>query len=308
MTTLAAGPRTRLAVAALVAVTAIWGSTFFLIKDLVVTVPATDFLGIRFTIAAAVMSLLFWRQLRALTRHDVRVGIGLGALYGVAQILQTVGLGHTDASVSGFITGTYVVLTPILAAVIFRDRIPVRVWAAAALAMAGIAVLSLRGLAFGYGETVTLIAAAIYALHIIGLGRYSRSESAVGLATLQAIVIAVICLSASAPGGITVPGTTGGWLSIIYMALVAGAFCLFAQTWAQSQLTASRAAIIMALEPVFAAFFAVLLGGEALTARILTGGAAVMAAMYLVELTPRREPDLTALQDPPAEALHHEVP
>ena len=127
----------RLATFMLVLVTAIWGSTFFLIKDLVVTIPSTDFLGVRFTIAAAAMTIVFWRQLRALHRSDVRVGVVLGGLYGVAQILQTEGLAHTDASVSGFITGTYVVLTPILAAAIFRDRIPVRVWVAVALAMAG---------------------------------------------------------------------------------------------------------------------------------------------------------------------------
>lgn len=308
MPALVASSRARLATVLLVLVTAIWGSTFFLIKDLVVTIPATDFLGVRFTIAAAVMTVVFWRQLRSLHRTDVRVGIVLGGLYGLAQILQTVGLGHTDASVSGFITGTYVVLTPILAAAIFRDRIPTRVWVAVGLAMAGIGVLSLRGLAFGYGETLTLVAAAIYALHIIGLARYSRPSTAVGLATVQAIVIAVICVIASLPGGITVPETTGGWLSILYMALVAGAFCLWAQTWAQSQLTASRAAIVMALEPVFAAFFAVLLGGEAITARMLVGGSLVVAAMYVIELQPRRRPQATAEEDPPAEALHHEVP
>lgn len=298
----------RVATLLLVLVTAIWGSTFFLIKDLVVTIPATDFLGVRFTIAAAIMVVAFWRQLRALSQREVIIGAGLGTLYGVAQILQTEGLAHTDASVSGFITGTYVVLTPILAAVIFKDRIPMRVWVAAALAMVGIGVLSLQGLAFGYGETLTLIAAVIYALHIIGLGRYSRSESAVGLATVQAIVIAAICMAASLPGGITLPETTGGWLSILYMAIVAGAFCLWAQTWAQSELTASRAAIVMALEPVFAAFFAVLLGGESLTARMLLGGSLVVTAMYVIELAPRRTPAATAEEDPPAEALHHEVP
>ncbi|MDO5501705.1 MAG: DMT family transporter [Actinomycetia bacterium] len=298
----------RLATLLLVIVTAVWGSTFFLIKDLVVTMPATDFLGVRFSIAAFVMTVVFWRQLRALSRRDVQIGVALGALYGVAQILQTVGLAHTDASVSGFITGTYVVLTPLLGAAIFSDRIPARVWVAAGLAMAGIAVLSLRGVAVGFGETLTLIAAGVYALHIIGLGRYSRAEAAVGLATVQAIVIALICLGASLPGGVTLPESTGGWVSIIYMALVAGAFALWAQTWAQAHLTAARAAIVMSLEPVFAALFAVLFGGELLTARMLIGGALVVAAMYLIELAPRRRPTATAQEDPPAEVLHHEVP
>lgn len=305
---LAASSRTRLATLLLVTVTAIWGSTFFLIKDLVASVPPTDFLAVRFAIAALAMSVVFHRQLRALSSRDVRLGLGLGALYGLAQIFQTVGLAHTDASVSGFLTGTYVVLTPLLGAVIFRDRIPLRVWVAAVLAMTGIGVLSLRGVAIGLGETVTLIAAAIYALHIIGLGRYARAESAVGLATVQAIAVAGICVVAAVPGGVTVPPTTGGWVSVIYMALIAGAFALWAQTWAQAHLTAARAAIVMSLEPVFAALFAVLLGGESLTSRMLLGGSLVVAAMYLVELAPRRRPDATALEDPPVEVLHHEVP
>ena len=305
---LAAPSRTRLATGLLVVVTAVWGSTFFLIKDLVTVVPPTDFLAVRFTIAALAMSLVFRRQLRALSRRDVHLGLGLGALYGLAQILQTVGLAHTDASVSGFITGTYVVLTPLLGAAIFRDRIPGRVWAAALLAMTGIGVLSLRGVAIGLGETVTLLAAAVYALHIIGLGRYARAESAVGLATVQAIAVAVISVVAAVPGGVTLPPTTSGWVSVVYMALVAGAFALWAQTWAQAHLTAARAAIVMSLEPVFAAVFAVLFGGEVLTARMLLGGALVVAAMYLVELAPRRRPEASALEDPPAEVLHHEAP
>lgn len=305
---LEASSRTRIATLLLVIVTAIWGSTFFLIKDLVTSVPPTDFLAVRFSIAALAMSIAFRRQLMALGRRDVYLGIGLGAIYGVAQILQTVGLASTDASVSGFITGTYVVLTPILGAAIFRDRIPARVWAAAALAMTGIAVLSLRGVAIGLGEGLTLIAAAVYALHIIGLGRYARAETAVGMATVQALALAGICSVAAAPGGVTLPGSVGGWASVLYMALVAGAFALWAQTWSQAHLTAARAAIVMSLEPVFAALFAVLFGGESLTSRLLFGGSLVVAAMYLVELAPRRRPEATAAEDPPAEALHHEAP
>ena len=121
-------------------------------------------------------------------------------------------------------------------------------------------------------------------------------------------VIAVVCVLASLPGGITVPGTGGGWLSLLYMALISGAFCLWAQTWAQAHLTAARAAIVMALEPVFAALFAVLFGGESLTSRMVLGGSLVVSAMYLVELAPRRRPRVSAAADPPAEALHHEAP
>jgi drug/metabolite transporter (DMT)-like permease len=109
------------------------------------------------------------------------------------------------------------------------------------------------------------------------------------------------------PDGLTLPSDGGQWASLLYMALVAGAVALWAQTWAQSHLPATRAAIVMTLEPVFAAFFAVLAGGEQLTARMIGGGALVLTAMYVVELLGRRTPETTAEQDPPAELLHHEV-
>ncbi len=297
----------RLATLLLVSVTAVWGSTFFLIHDLVTHVPPADFLAVRFAIAAVVMALVFRRQTLALHRQEVVIGLGLGALYGLAQLLQTMGLAHTDASVSGFVTGTYVVLTPVLGALLLRERIPGTTWLAVLLATAGLAVLSLRGLAFGYGETLTLAAAVLYALHIIGLGRFSTASSATGLATVQAFAIAVVALVAAIPGGVTLPQTGGQWASLLYMALIAGAVALWAQTWAQSHLPATRAAIVMTLEPVFAAFFAVLFGGESLTLRMVLGGGLVLAAMYVVELHGRKAPGTSADVDRPAELLHHEV-
>ena len=310
MTTASSGGlrHARLATLLLVAVTAVWGSTFFLIRDLVEHVPPADFLAVRFGLAAVVMLLVFRRQTMALSRREVRVGAVLGVLYGVAQVLQTMGLQHTDASVSGFITGTYIVLTPVLGAVLLRDRIGGATWLAVGLATVGLAVLSLRGLSVGAGEALTLSSAVLYAGHIVALGRWSTPSAAVGLATVQAGVIAAVCSLAAVPGGLTLPSGVGQWSSLLYMALVAGAAALWAQTWAQAHLTATRAAIVMALEPVFAACFAVLLGGESLTRRMLVGGALVLAAMYLVELrsTPR-DPEATAAEDPPVEALHHDV-
>ncbi len=300
----------RLATGLLVAVTAVWGSTFFLIRDLVAHVPPADFLAVRFGIAALVMLLLFRRQTRALSRRDLRVGVVLGVLYGCAQVLQTVGLQTTHASVSGFVTGTYVVLTPVLGALVLRDRVGRVTWAAVALATAGLAVLSLQGLALGVGETLTLGSAVLYAAHIIALGRWSTPSAAVGLATVQAGVIAVVAGLAAVPGGLSLPATGGQWASLLYMALVAGAAALWAQTWAQAHLTATRAAIVMTLEPVFAALFAVLAGGESLTLRMLIGGGLVVAAMYLVELrgpASERDPQASALEEPPVEALHHDV-
>jgi len=305
--TLVSATRSRnVATLLLVSLTAIWGSTFFLIRNVVLETSPADFLAVRFTIAAVATLTVFWRPMLALNKREVQVGVGLGIVYAVAQILQTIGLAHTDASRSGFITGTYVVLTPIFTAVLLRERIPRSTWLAVLMATAGLATLSLNGFGFGFGESVTLIAAAFYALHILGLGRYSSPAGAAGLSAVQMVVIAVVSLVAAAPGGIELPQGAGAWTSILYMALIAGAVAIWAQTWAQSHLPATRAAIVMTLEPVFAAGFAVALGGESMTVRMSLGGAMVLAAMYTVELIGRRA-DVTAEESPPAELLHHEV-
>jgi drug/metabolite transporter (DMT)-like permease len=271
--------------------TASWGSTFFLIHDLLDRVPVLDFLAVRFTIASVAILLVSPKAIR-LSRDRMRHAIVLGALYGVAQIVQTAGLTTTAASVSGFITGMYVVATPLFAALLLRSRIGGLTWVAVLLAITGLGVLTLgnvgAGLGLGYGEALTLVSAMLYALHIVGLGAWSNARDALGMATVQCIVIAVICTGAAAPGGIVLPQTTADWLSVGYMALFAGAAALLGQTWAQAHLPPTRTAIIMTMEPVFAASFAVLLGGESATLRMLLGGGLVLTAMLIVELVPRR--------------------
>lgn len=279
---------TLLAALALLAVAACWGSTFFLIKDLLDRVPTLDFLALRFTVASIALLVVAPKALGRLSPVVRKHAVVLGALYGVAQILQTAGLASTPASISGFVTGLYVVFTPLLAAAILQTRIPPITWAAVALATVGLGVLALNGFSIGYGELITLASAVLYALHIVGLGAWSTAQDAVGMTILQVMVIAVICTLATAHDGIVLPDRTGDWLSVLYMAVVVGALGLLGQTWAQAHLPPTRSAIIMSMEPVFASFFAVWLGGESVTTRLLLGGAMVLVAMLTVELAPRR--------------------
>jgi drug/metabolite transporter (DMT)-like permease len=279
---------TLLATATLLAVTACWGSTFFLIHDLLERVPTLDFLAVRFAIASATLILLAPRALGRLTHDSRRHAVVLGCLYGVAQILQTAGLAKTPATVSGFITGMYVVATPVFAALILRTRIGPQTWVAVGLAMLGLGVLTLSGFSVGYGEALIFVAAMIYALHIVGLGAWSDPRQALGMAIVQLIVITVICTVCTAPNGIVLPDRLSDWVSVLYMAIFAGAGAMIGQTWAQAHLPPTRAAIIMSMEPVFAALFAVLFGGESATIRMIIGGLLVLAAMLLAELAPRR--------------------
>ena len=291
-----------LATLGLLAVTAIWGSTFALIKGVVGRMPVADFLAVRFTVAAIAMVLLFALPLRRLGRTSLLRGLGLGVLYGLAQWLQTEGLARTSPSVSGFVTGMYVVITPILSLLIFRQRMPWSTWLAVLLATVGLGVLALNGFAIDAGVLLTLASAALYALHIVGLGHWSRPGDAFGMSAIQMVGIAAVCLLITVPhGGPTLPPDGAAWISVLYMALVAGALAMLVQTWAQAHMPATRAAIVMTTEPVFAAGFAVLLGVDALTPRMLGGGALVLAAMYMVELAPRFR------RRKPTEALHHEV-
>ncbi|WP_210648524.1 DMT family transporter [Nocardioides sp. SYSU D00065] len=279
---------TLLAAVVLLALAACWGSTFFLIKDLLERVPTLDFLAVRFTIAAVVLLVVAPRALGRLSPVVRRHAVVLGVLYGLAQILQTAGLAHTPASVSGFVTGLYVVCTPLLAAAILRTRIPPVTWAAVLLATAGLAVLALRGFSIGYGELITLASAVLYALHIVGLGAWSTAQDALGMTILQVVVIALLCGAATVHDGVELPDRASDWASVLYMAIVVGALALLAQTWAQAHLPPTRSAILMSMEPVFASLFAVWLGGESVTTRLLLGGGMVLVAMLTVELAPRR--------------------
>lgn len=261
------------------------------IKDVVARMPVADYLAVRFVVAAVALVVLRPRSLGALTGGERRRGVVLGVLYGVAQLLQTAGLQHTAASVSGFVTGMYVVLTPLFAAPLLRQRVGVTAWSAVGLATAGLALLSLRGASVGPGEALTLLAAGFYALHIVGLGAWSTPRSAYGLSVVQMLTICVVCGLGALPGGITLPPDGGAWVAVLYTGLLAAAVALLVQTWAQAHLAPTRAAIIMTMEPVFAAFFAVLLGGEHLGLRTLAGAALVLTAMYVTELGPRRGAD-----------------
>jgi drug/metabolite transporter (DMT)-like permease len=291
---LAARSRTELlAFLALLAMTAAWGSTFFLIKDVVTRIPPADLLALRFAIASVALAIIAAPRLH-LSRTVLTYGALLGLLYGSAQILQTAGLAHTAASVSGFVTGLYVVATPLLTALILKRRIPRLTWLAAGLATVGLGVLALHGFAIGYGELLTLIAAVIYAGHIVALGRFSTSETTLSLSLVQLIMITLVSAVAafwstggSAPG-IQLPSSVHDWLVVLYLALIASALTMVLQTWAQAHIEPSRAAVIMAMEPVWAAAFAVALGGERITLRMIIGGLAIVSAMYLVERPQKR--------------------
>jgi drug/metabolite transporter (DMT)-like permease len=277
-----------LATLALVGATAVWGATFVVVQDAVEQMAVLPFLWWRFALATLVLAVLRPRAVLDLTPEKRRHGLLLGLLLGGGYVLQTFGLLHTSATVSGFITGMFVVFTPLIGWLVLGEPIARSVWAAVVLATAGLALISLNGFAMGLGELLTLGCAALFAGQIVGLSRWSTAQDAYGLTVLQLGVVAVLSLVASPlQGGMELPPSASVWAAIVFLALAATALAFLAQTWAQTHMSAPRAAIVLTLEPVFAGIFGVWIGGDQLTARILAGGLCIVAAMYLVELGPR---------------------
>ncbi|WP_341729116.1 DMT family transporter [Brooklawnia sp.] len=304
----------RLAPLALLVMAMLWGSTFFVLHDMLERVDAADLLGVRFTIAAVVFAAVVHRKL-IINRTTLRQGAILGLIFGSAQLLQTYGLAYTSASISGFLTGIYVVLTPILEALLFKARVRQRVWVAVGLATVGLAALTIAPGAgmvqFGIGETLTIVSALLYAMHIIYTGRVATEQKAVTLAVFQTAGTAVLCLIGAIPGGIHFPQRTDDWMALLYLALICGALTAVLQTWAQSKIAATPSAVIMSSEPIWAATFAILVGQEAFSMRTLVGGAAMVTAMVLSSLPDRSRTAMlrfegkTALRPPTDECHGH---
>ena len=281
----------QLATVVLVLVCVVWGSTFVVVKDAVERMAVMDFLAWRFAIAALVMALLRPRAVLALSPVARRHGAVLGLALAAGYVAQTFGLERTPATVSGFITGLFVVFTPLCSGLLLRRRVSGMAWFAVSVATCGLALLSLRGLSVGTGEAITLLCAVSFALHIVGLGEWSTPADAYGLAIVQLATVAVVSMVIAAPDTLAPPRDAGVWGAILLTALGATAFGFWGQTWAQAHLPPTRAAVVMTMEPVFAGVFGVAVGGDDLGMRTVIGALLVLAAMYLVELGPRQGAD-----------------
>jgi len=273
-----------IALIALVGICAAWGSTFLIVQKAVEHMPVMDFLAVRFTVAAIVMIILRPNCLRGMTLKGTWRGIGLGVVLGFGYISQTYGLRYASATVSGFITGMFVVLTPVMSWIILRRKINRNTIAAVVLATGGLALLSLHGWSVGKGELLTLACAIFYAVHIVGLGEWSPSYESYRFSLLQIATVAILTLIAASPDGITLPPDAGTWGTVGITAILATALAFLVQTWAQSLISATTAAVVMTMEPVFAGLFGVIIGGNRLTPQIIVGAVCVLTAMLIVAI------------------------
>ena len=273
----------------LTAVAAIWGSAFLSMKGTLERLDVNSFLAWRFTIATLFLIAIRPSVLKKFDLPFIKKGAILGIFLGSGYIFQSFGLTLTTVSNTGFITGLYVVLTPIVAAVILRKNITLVEWFAVLVATAGLALLSFNGFEFGIGEFLVLVSALLFAFHIVGLGEWSKGLDTYALTVLQLGTCAVVTFLASFKSGFAMPPDSGVWWSIIYTALFATSLAFIVQTWAQSFIAPSSVAVILAMEVVFAAGFGIWLLDEPVTLRIALGGILVIASMYLIIFLDQRK-------------------
>lgn len=275
--------RLKLAPWALLFVAAAWGLAFVVMKDSIERQSVNNFLFSRFALAVIVMVVLRPQVFKLFNKDLVTRSAYAGTFLGGGYILQTLGLERTGAAITGFITGLYVVFTPLIAAVILKARITLLTWGCVALATVGLALLSLHGWSIGFGELLVLGSAICFGAHIISLGKWSSGRDAYAMTVIQLTVCALLTgLASVAEGGYSAPPDWGVWASIVFTAVVCTAMAFMIQTWSQAHMTTTKVAVILTMEVVFAAFFAIIFGGERLTLQTAIGGILVVTAMYVI--------------------------
>lgn len=269
---------------ALIAVTAVWGVTFVQVKDAVDVYPLFAFLAVRHAIATGALAVAGGRRVLTLGRSGFAAGAVLGGLLGLGIGLQTAGLERTTVSSTGFITGLYVVLTPLFGVLLFRTTVGLEVWAGVALSVVGLALLSGVDVGSPGGDLLVLASAAAQALQILMVERFATRYDAIALTLVQMaacfvgfLVIALALGELEAPHGRTV------WGALIVTGVFASALAYLIQVWAQRRMSAARIAIVFSLETVFAGIFGYWLADDRLGWLGWGGCAVILAGIVVAE-------------------------
>ena len=289
--------RSRLGALALISVAFAWGAGFVLMEPAIERQPIFNFLAFRFTIATAIMIAVRPSVLRKINKDLLLQGAVLGVALGGGYITQTIGLLYSTAAVTGFYTGLYVALTPLFAWLLLRQRVSRKALVGVVVATVGLATLSSGSVAFGWGEFALIACAALFALHIIGLGLWSSKHDSYALTVVQLAMCAVLTWvgAFTFEGGVKTPPDGDVWFAILFTAVLATALAFFVQTWAQGFLDPSRVAIILTSEIVWAAAIAYGIGQEEPTFITVLGGGIMLAAMLIVEW-PTKQKELVPLE------------
>ena len=277
----------KLAKPMIVLATLIWGSTFFIMKDTLDSVDLMFLLAFRFTFAAAVLSLVFWKRWKAVRPADWLRGTVMGLLLFAAYTVQNYGLMGTTPGKNAFFTAVYCVIVPFLYWAVDRLRPDKFNVLAAVLCIAGIGFVSWDGgFALTRGDVLTLISGLLYACHITAVSKFSRNRDVVMLTVIQFIVTAAGCWVSTlfVTHGFPVNGLPGrAWAVLLYLAIAATTLALMFQNVGQKYTDPSAAAVLLSLEAPFGVAFSVLFGAEQPTGFMYFGFFLIFVAVVCSE-------------------------
>ena len=259
-----------------------WGLAFVTMKDALGRQSVNSFLFYRFALAAIALIIIRPQIIKNINKDIVKRGGITGLFLAAGFIFQTYGLDMTGAAVTGFITGLYVVATPLFEQFFGGRKLGRTVWVSIGIATTGLGLLSLKGFSVGIGELLVLISALCYTGQIIALSKWSQGRDVWAMTFMQILVVAVVTGIAALIEGFQTPPDSGVWGVIIFTAIVCTVTAFIIQTWSQAILESTKAAVIMTMEVVFSALFAITLGGEILSTRTLIGGLLVVISMYTI--------------------------
>ena len=286
----------RLGLLALLAVTVVWGTTFPAMKLLSTRLDALQIIWLRFAIALAVLAPL-WRGMR---RPERRWGCALGVLLFLAFWLQIEGLARTSSNRNAFVTGLNVLVVPLIAMAALGRRYGWQLWAACAMACAGMVLMFHENEPWTLGDTLTLASTVFYAVYILALEECARRNAvhplratrmAAAQATVMALASTLMLLITRNDGLGTLLQSAArlpvdAWAALLYLGLLASVVVVTLQAWGQQRVDALRSAIVFGLEPVFAALTAWALLGERLGWAGLAGAALIVAALVFSQVEP----------------------
>lgn len=270
---------------ALLSAALIWGSSFIVMKDAVDAIPVFLLLAVRFTLACALLGVLFIRRMRKASRASLGHGLIIGLLLFLAYGAQTIGLTGTTPGKNAFLTAIYCVLVPFIMWLLFRKRPTAWNWTAAALCITGVGLVSLTGdMTIMPGDAWTLLGGVFFALHVVAVSHFSEHDDPVVLTVWQFAGAAVCCwISTFAAEGMPAPIPQEALFGVLYLSVFATAAALLLQNVGQSMTSAASASILLSLESVFGVLFSVLLGREGLTVQSAAGFLAIFIAVIASE-------------------------
>ena len=269
----------------LVAVTAVWGLTFVVVQDGIAIYGVIPFLAARFVLAGAALSPIYARRL---TRGTLLVGGALGVVLAASYLFQTLGLLFTTPTNSGLITGLFVVFAPLADRLLFGANISRQVLLAVALSLLGMVLLAGGGpKGPNLGDLLTLLCAAVVGLHIALLSHYAASYDAGALTLAQILAMALFFVVVWPFSGHVALPPPAVWVALFITGVLASAGAYLVQTTVQQHIPAARTAIILTMDPVFAAIFGYWLAGDRLVALQIFGGVLILSALVIGEVVPR---------------------